>query len=306
MGRPTLLILAAGMGSRYGGFKQVDPVGPNGQIVLDYSLYDAWRAGFGAAVFIVQESLEEEFRRHFAKAEAAGLDIRYVHQRLADLPEGHTMPEGRQKPWGTGHAIWAARDAIGEPFAVINADDFYGRQSYQILSDFLTPGPAPAGTVPHYCMVAFTLRNTLSEHGSVSRGICSVSPDRLLTAVVECTKIEAAADGGARSADASGQWQQFDGDELASMNMWGFTPGLFADLEVRFVEFLTERQTDLRAEFFIPSVVDDLIKNGGCRTTVLHTPEKWFGMTYREDREIVTARIAKLTQEGVYPEALWD
>jgi len=304
MTKPTVLILAAGIGSRYGGFKQIDPVGPNGEIVLDYAVYDAWRAGFGKVVFVIQADLEQAFRDHFDADLTAKLETAYVHQELSDLPPGFDLPAGRSKPWGTGHAIWTARNVIAEPFAVINADDFYGRDSYASLSRFLVE-EAAAAPVPTYCMVAFRLANTLSEHGSVSRGICSVDAAGLLTDVVERTKIEAAPGGGARFKGADGAWQSLSGEEPASMNMWGFSPALFAALESEFAEFLRQRGTEPKSEFFIPTVVDNLIKQGRCRAAVLHTDEKWFGMTYREDRDMVVESIRALIDAGAYPESLW-
>ena len=306
MDKPTLLILAAGIGSRYGGFKQVDPVGPDGEIVLDYSAFDAWRAGFGQVVFVIQADLEQALREHFDSRLQGRLRVTYVPQKLNDLPNGFTLPTERRKPWGTGHAIWTARNAIDGAFAVINADDFYGPRSYRTMAEFLCSAEATAPTTPTFCMVAFRLSNTLSAHGSVSRGICTVDRDGYLSNVVERTKIEPSPDGGARFVDAQGSWQPLLGNEPASMNMWGFTPEIFPALEREFVQFLESRATDPKAELFIPTVVDDLIKADACRTAVLHTDEKWFGMTYREDREKVTESIADLITAGTYPCPLWS
>lgn len=307
MTKPTLLILAAGVGSRYGGFKQIDPVGPHGEIMLDYTVYDAWRTGFGKIVFVIREELDSAFREHFDARAGNRISLEYVHQKLGDLPAGCSAHPGREKPWGTGHAIWAARCAICEPFGVVNADDFYGRASYRALSTFLAEQQQEAaGGRPRFCMVAFVLRNTLSEHGGVSRGICSVAEDGYLTEVVERTRIEPAAGGGARYLRDDGQWCPLGGDEPASMNMWGFSPALFPALEALFVEFLRQADTVPKTEFYIPTVVDALIRQGACRAKVLHTDEKWFGMTYRDDREAVLRSLAELTASGVYPERLWD
>lgn len=301
MGSPTLLVLAAGMGSRYGGIKQMDPVGPDGEFVLDYSVYDAWRAGFKSVVFVIREELEEPLREHFGDKLNGKLELSYVCQRLTDLPSGFTCPADRQKPWGTGHAIWSARSAIKGPFGSINADDFYGAQSYQVLADFLR---SPACDEQTYAMVAYRLANTLSEHGSVSRGICKVSNAGMLEDVVERTSIEPC-DGGARFKEQNGEWQPLTGNELASLNLWGFSASLFDKMEVLFREFLETRIGEPKSEFFIPTVVDTLIKRGQCRTKVLNTPEFWFGMTYAEDRNMVVGKIADLTAKGVYPERLW-
>ena len=301
MESPALLVLAAGMGSRYGGIKQMDPVGPDGEFVLDYSVFDAWRAGFRSVVFVIREELEAPLREHFGDKLKNKLEVRYVCQKLTDLPVGFVCPPERQKPWGTGHAIWSARAAIKGPFGAINADDFYGAQSYQVLADFLR---SPACDERTYAMVAYRLANSLSEHGTVSRGICKVSKTGLLEDVVERTSIEPC-NGGARFKDADGNWQPLTGEEPASLNLWGFSASLFDKMEVLFREFLQSRRQELKSEFFIPTVVDTLIKRGECRTRVLNTPEFWFGMTYAEDRAMVVGKIAELTARGVYPEHLW-
>lgn len=304
MRQPSLLILAAGIGSRYGGFKQIDPVGPSGETVLDYAVYDAWRAGFGKVVFVIRPELESAMRAHFDGCLASRLEVAYVHQRLADLPAGRTVPPTREKPWGTGHAIWSARQALSDPFAAVNADDFYGRASYRILARFFAgeTGPEHART---YAMVAFRLANTLSRHGTVSRGICRVDSDGYLQQVVERTRIKPRSGGGARFQDADGGWKDLSGAEPASLNMWGFKPSVFEALESEFVRFLDEKGNDPKAEFFIPTVVDNLIRTGHCRTAVLSTDEHWFGMTYREDRDEVRANIRSLIRAGVYPDRLW-
>ncbi|NMA42719.1 MAG: nucleotidyltransferase [Oligosphaeraceae bacterium] len=302
MHSPSILVLAAGLGSRYGGIKQMDPVGPHGEFVLDYSVFDAWRAGFRKAVLVIREELEEPLREHFAGKMDGKMQVDYVCQRLDDLPAPFVCPSSRQKPWGTGHAIWSARHALKGRFAVINADDFYGAQSYQILSKFLSSSDCEQDT---YAMVAYRLANTLSEHGAVSRGICRVDEQGFLQDVVERTSIEPT-ERGARYKDESGNWQPLTGEEPASLNLWGFADGLFAQMELLFKQFLKNHGQEEKSEFFIPSVVDSLIKAGQCRTKVLNTPEHWFGMTHASDREIVVERIAKLTAEGVYPQRLWS
>ncbi|OGV68449.1 MAG: nucleotidyltransferase [Lentisphaerae bacterium RIFOXYB12_FULL_65_16] len=304
MATPTLLVLAAGIGSRYGGFKQIDPVGPNGEIVLDYTVYDAWKSGFGKVVFVISPTLDATFRQHFDTCLPGRMQVDYVFQRMDDLPPGFSVPKDRQKPWGTGHAIWSARNAIREPFGAVNADDFYGRGAYQTLADFLKARSA-ADKLPTYCMVAYRLANTLTPHGTVARGICTADGRGFLSTVVERTKIEAVAGGSARFQDADGSWTPLTGNEPASMNYWGFTPSLFDRLSSEFTEFLKTRGAELKSEFFIPTVVDTLIKRGQCQCAVLSTDEKWFGMTYREDRPKVTESIRALIGAGLYPEKLW-
>ncbi len=302
MNSPTLLVLAAGMGSRYGGIKQMDPVGPEGEFVLDYSVYDAWRAGFANVVLVIRPELESPLREHFGDRLAGRLAVRYVHQRLSDLPPGFTVPSGREKPWGTGHAVWSARNAVRTPFGVINADDFYGRGAYGALARFLRT-PQPGGMT--YCMVGYRLANTLSDHGSVSRGICTSDEDGMLVEVVERTAIEKTTHG-AKCRDETGNWVRLTGDEPASLNLWGFTPGLFPVLEELFAEFLRTRAGEPKAEFYIPTVVDTMIKRGLCRTALLNTDEHWFGMTYKEDRQRVVDNIARLIRDGLYPGRLWN
>ena len=301
MAKATLLVLAAGLGSRYGGIKQMDPVGSHGEFVLDYSMFDAVRAGFDKVVLVIRDELEAPLREHF-KALEGKLEIAYVKQRLEDLPGGFTVPAERKKPWGTGHAIWTARNAIDTPFAAINADDFYGARTFATLAEFLLGKECDADT---YAMVAFRLNNTLSENGTVSRGICQADAQGYLTSVVERTSIEGTPEG-ARFKDDDGSWHPLTGLEPASMNFWGFSPSLFPRLETLFVEFLKARGQDLKSEYYIPSVVDTLIKRGEVRAKMLQTPERWFGMTYSEDRAQVVAKVKELTAAGLYPEKLWN
>lgn len=300
MKKPSLIILAAGLGSRYGGLKQVEPVGPSGEIILDYTLYDAWKAGFDRAVFVIQPEHQKVFDAHFRPRLAGKLKMEFVHQRLKDLPGGLTVPEDRKKPWGTGHAVYAARNAISGPFAVANADDFYGRTSLEILGEFL----GSPGRENECCLVAFRLANTLSVYGSVSRGICQLDEAGLLVSITEQTRIEAAASGG-RYLDPEGQWHQLADQEPVSMNLWGFPPSLFTQLESQFSIFLGQEGKDSRAEFQLPTAIDQLIREGGWSCRVLSTSERWFGMTYREDRGEVQKEIARLIRDGVYPERLW-
>lgn len=300
MAKATLVVLAAGLGSRYGGIKQMDPIGCNGEFVLDYSIFDAVRAGFDKVVLVIRDELEAPLKEHF-KALDGKIEIAYVKQRLTDLPGGFKCPEGRVKPWGTGHAIWSARDVVDSPFAAINADDFYGARTFRVLGEFLLGKECDANT---YAMVAFKLCNTLSENGTVSRGICTADDNGYLTGVVERTSIEGT-EGGARFKDDDGKWYPLTGEEPSSMNFWGFAPSLFPRLETLFLEFLAKRGGEAKSEFYIPSVVDTLIKRGEVRARMLETPERWFGMTYAEDRAQVVAKVRELTASGLYPEKLW-
>lgn len=298
MTKPTLLVLAAGMGSRYGGLKQIDPVGPGGETIMDYSIYDALRAGFGKIVFVIRRDIEQAFKETVGAKFEKRAPVEYVFQALDNLPQGFSLPAGRIKPWGTGHAMLAAADVIREPFAAINADDFYGADSFIALGKHLRSGTAD------YAMIGFTLRNTLSEHGSVARGECKVGADGFLTGVTELTKIEK--DGSAaKYTDASGKVHPLTGNEPVSMNMWGFTPSLFPYLQEHFVSFLKTRADDPKSELYIPTVVNALIAAKQARCKLLNTTSTWFGVTYREDRPMVVEGIQKLVQAGEYPEKLW-
>ncbi len=294
--KPTLLVLAAGIGSRYGGLKQMDPVGPSGEFILDYSVYDALRAGFGRVVFVIRADIDEAFRATIGERVARHVPVSYVHQALTDLPDGFHVPPERTKPWGTGQAVLVCRNAIAEPFGVVNADDFYGRDAYRVLAGFLGD---TAGAPDAYGMVGFHLRNTLSDHGSVSRGICRTTPDGHLSSVTEYTHIEKR-DGGAYSPDSP-----LTGDECVSMNMWAFKPALFPHLQAAFIAFLREQGRTPKAEFFIPTVVNDLMRAGRVTTRVLTTDSTWFGVTNPEDKALVVDRIAALVAAGVYPRSLW-
>lgn len=298
----TLVVLAAGIGSRYGGLKQIEAVGPNGAIVIDYSVYDAIRAGFDRIVCVIRRDIEKDFRDIVSSRFEKQIPVDYVFQDMSDLPAGFSVPADRKKPWGTGHAVLACRNVVKTPFAVINADDFYGRHSYEALGNFLT-GVNVASS--NYCMVGFTLRNTLSEHGQVARGVCEVDQSGLLKRVVERTNIEKT-DSGARFTDASGVQCGLTGNEVVSMNMWGLTPSLFGQLEREFALFLKSNSANPKAEFFLPTVVDGLINSGMATSKVLSTPEFWFGVTYPQDKAVVVEGIRALVAKGVYPEKLWS
>ncbi len=297
MTKPTLLVLAAGMGSRYGGLKQIDPVGANGETIIDYSIYDAMRAGFGKVVFVIRRDIEEPFRKIVGAQFEKKIAVDYVFQELDKLPKGFSVPPQRTKPWGTGQAILLAADVVPEPFAAINADDFYGANSFRVLAEHLLAGG------PDFAMVGFTLRNTLSEFGSVARGVCQTAADGYLEGVTEMTKIEREGEG-AKSLGPDGKILLLTGNETVSMNMWGFTPALFGRLQERFVEFLTRQGNEEKAEFYIPFAVNEIVRSNHARVKVLRTPDSWFGVTYREDRPLVVEGIRKLIARGEYPEKL--
>jgi UTP-glucose-1-phosphate uridylyltransferase len=300
--KPTLLILAAGIGSRYGGMKQVDSFGPSGETITDYSIYDALKAGFDRIVFVISPVMEEEFRTSYIHKFPERLNVDYVIQSIDDIPEEYTLPEGRVKPWGTAHAVLMAGDAIREPFAVINADDFYGRKSYRIMHDFLvrTTEEVPG----QYCMVGFELQKTISEHGSVARGICQVNEQGYLTGMVERTKVFSR-DGKIVYQDEGGSVHPLDPGVTVSMNLFGFTPDFFDHIREYFRDFIRENIGNPKAELYIPSVVDHLINKGKAKMSVLRTPESWFGVTYQEDKPGVLQMIRTLVDRGVYPASLW-
>ncbi len=299
----TLLVLAAGMGSRYGSLKQMDGVGPNSEAIIDYSIYDAIRAGFDKVVFVIRHSFEKNFKEVFSAARFNGkIKVEYVFQELDYLPQGYSVPEGREKPWGTNHALLMAKDVIREPFAVINADDYYGVDAYKVLGDYLDK---LNGKADHYAMVGFKLKNTLSDFGSVSRGVCSVDADHNLTGMVERTHIEKSGDG-AVFKDEKGDLVPISVETEVSMNMFGFTPDYFNYSEGLFTGFLDANMANLKAEYFIPYAVNALISTGKASMKVLETSSKWFGVTYKEDRPDVVARLQKLHADGTYPAKLWE
>ena len=302
--KPTLLIMAAGMGSRYGGLKQIDPIGPNGEIVLDYSIHDAIHAGFGRIVFVIRKDIEAEFRQAVGAKYESLIDVDYAFQDLKDIPAGFEMPADRQKPWGTAHAILAARHCIKDPFAALNADDFYGAHSFTVLSDYLQTASDQDGVLD-WSMVGFILKNTLSQFGSVGRGVCSSDAAMNLQGVVEHTSIEER-DGAVTNTSESGEKTQLTGKELVSMNMWGFTPSYFDVAGQQFEEFLTQRGQELKSEFYIPSVVDRLIKEGSVTCKILPTESTWFGVTYQEDKPYVMDCLKALADQGAYSSPLWS
>jgi hypothetical protein len=298
--KPTLFLLAAGMGSRYGGLKQLDKLGPNGETIMDYSIYDAINAGFGKLVFVIRKDFEQDFRDIVLKKYESKIPCELVFQALDALPEGFTCPADRQKPWGTNHAVMMGKDVIKEPFAVLNCDDFYDRDAFQVMGKFLSE--LPEGSTGKYAMVGFRVGNTLSESGTVSRGVCETNDKNLLTSVVERTKIQRF-DGVVKYQDENDEWVAISDNTPVSMNFWGFTPDYFQHSVEYFKEFLSDPKNmeNLKSEFFIPLMVDKLINDGTATCEVLDTTSQWFGVTYPEDRPEVVARFAKLGEDGVYP-----
>jgi hypothetical protein len=298
----TLLILAAGMGSRYGGMKQVDPFGPSGETITDYSIFDAHRAGFDRFVFVISPKMEEDFKTSYIRKFPSHIKVDYVIQSIDNIPKGLSLPADRVKPWGTAHAVLMAKDAIHDPFAVINADDYYGRESYQIMHDFLVN--IPVEEPGHYCMVGFQLQRTVSEHGSVARGVCQVDENGFLAGIVERTKVYLK-DGNIVYEDADGSVNLLDPMDTVSMNLFGFTPDFFTRAGEIFTQFIRENINNPKAEFFIPLAIDKMIGAGVAKMSVLQTPDSWFGVTYQEDKPKVLKAIRELVDKGVYPESLW-
>ncbi len=299
--KPTLFILAAGMGSRYGGLKQLDGLGPNGETIMDYSVYDAVRAGFGKIVFVIRESFEQDFKDIVLKKYEDVIPTEVVFQEIGNVPEGISYNPERSKPWGTNHAVMMGKDVIKEPFAVINADDFYGKESFEVMAEFLR---SVAGKENQYAMLGYHLNNTLSESGSVARGVCEVDADNNLTNVVERTSI-IRKDGVIVFTDEDGKDYPLEEKTPVSMNFWGLTPDYFNYSEEQFVDFIKEQGDNLKSEFFIPLVVNNLIVSGKASCKVLDTSANWFGVTYAEDRPEVVEKIQKLIESGVYPEKLY-
>jgi len=293
MNNITLLIMAAGMGSRYGGLKQLDAIGPSGETIIDYSVYDAIKAGFTKVVFIIRKDFEQEFKLKITDKYEGQIQVEFAFQDLNDLPDEFTCPEGREKPWGTGHAILSARDIINEPFVAINGDDFYGRESFKVVADYYRKG------ANSFSMVAFKLDKTLSSFGGVTRGLCTVNDEKLNT-VIETADLEKTDYGVSSNRDI-----ELDGSEPVSMNVWGFTPILFKYLEEKFVEFLSENGTEMKSEYLIPSVVNELIQSGQETVHVLRSGATWFGVTYKEDKPFVEGEIEKLVNKGEYPGKLF-
>jgi dTDP-glucose pyrophosphorylase len=302
MTKPTLLVLAAGMGSRYGSLKQIDPVGPSGETIIDYSIYDAARAGFGKVVFIIRKSFEQDFIDIFISKLQPHIPVEYVFQEIENIPAGIGISPERTKPWGTAHAILMAKDVINEPFAVINGDDFYGAAAFQTMSDYLvslTPDQQN-----QYSLVGYQVGNTMSENGTVSRGVCLADENQFLVSVTERTNIQYT-DGGIAYTDGDGAFVFLKPETLVSMNFWGFTPEYFRQTESMFIDFLKANTDSLKAEFYIPSAIDSLVSSGKAKVKVLQSDAKWFGVTYKEDKPLVIEKLAQLIKSGVYPSQLW-
>lgn len=297
--KPTLIILAAGMGSRYGGLKQLDEVGPNGEAIIDYSLYDAIRAGFGKVIFVIRRDFEDAFKERFDPKLKGRIKVEYVYQALDKLPAGFVLPPERQKPWGTAHALLMADGVANEPMAVINADDFYGNKAYFAMADFLNSSADPA----EYAMIGYNVENTLSDHGTVSRGVCETDANGYLTTVIERTKIIGEPDG-IYFYEEDGK-HPLDPKSPVSMNFWGLKPNVFGFLKEGFAKFLTDHGNELKSEYYIPLLVNDNIVNGNIKTKVIECDSPWFGVTYIEDKPIVKGKIDQLVADGVYPEQLW-
>lgn len=297
--KPTLVILAAGMGSRYGGLKQMDEVGPNGEAIIDYSLFDAIRAGFGKVVFVIRHDFESAFKARFDPKLSGKIIVEYVYQSPDKLPEGFTLSPDRQKPWGTAHALWMADGVANEPMAVINADDFYGEKAYQAMSAFLQN----SNDEQEYSMIGYNVENTLSDHGTVSRGVCATDTQGYLTTVVERTKIIGEADG-IFYYEEDGRYQ-LDPKSPVSMNFWGLKPNVFRYIKEGFTQFMKDHGNELKSEYYIPLLINDNIVNGNIKTKVIECDSPWFGVTYIEDKPIVKGKIAELIAAGSYPEKLW-
>ena len=305
MKKPVLVVMAAGMGSRYGGLKQIDPVGDYGQLILDYSVYDAHRAGFDTVVFVIKRENEGDFRAAIGDRLSGTMEVRYAFQELDDLPEGYRVPEGRVKPWGTCHAVLAARKAVDGPFAVINADDCYGPEAFREIYQYLTTHPD--GERYEYAMVGYRLGNTVTEHGSVSRGICREDEDHYLVEVTERTRIEKDGEDARYTEDGGATWHPLSGNTIVSMNMWGFHRSFMEEAERRLPAFLDRAlaENPLKGEFYLPALVSSLIDEGKAQVRVLRSSDKWYGVTYREDKPAVVAALAAQTEAGLYPHRLW-
>lgn len=305
MEKPVLVVMAAGMGSRYGGMKQIDPVGPSGQVIIDYSLYDARRAGFETVIFVIKHEIEDAFKAAIGDRVSKVMKVEYAFQQLEELPAGFAVPEGRAKPWGTCHAVLAAKHLIHGPFAVINADDYYGPEAFQVIYDYLSTHQD--GEVYDYCMVSYLLKNTVSENGSVARGVCEANPDGTLAAVTERTCIETYPGGIHFTENGGDTWQDLAPDTPVSMNLWGFGQSFLEEAEARFAGWLSENlpKNPLKCEYFLPLVVSELLAEGKATVKLLHSTDKWYGVTYREDKPVVVNALAQKTADGLYPSDLW-
>lgn len=305
MKKPVLVIMAAGMGSRYGGLKQIDPVDKDGHIIMDFSIFDAKRAGFEKVIFIIKKAIEKEFKEGIGNRISQYMDVEYAYQELDTLPEGFSVPEGRQKPFGTGHAILSAKQMIDGPFAVINADDYYGVHAFQEIYDYLSA--KEDDEMYRYAMVGYILSNTLTENGYVSRGICEMDKEGYLTGITERTHIERRGDGAAFTEDDGETWEPISPDSIASMNLFGFSASMMQELEQRFPAFLEKglQENPMKCEYFLPSVVGELIGEKKATVQVLKSADRWYGITYKEDKQAVVEAIQKLKADGIYPEHLW-
>lgn len=305
MDKPTLVVMAAGMGSRYGGLKQIDPVGPGGEVIVDYSLYDARRAGFEKVVFVIKKENEADFKQVIGRRVSPYLQLVYVPQQLCDLPAGFAVPDGRQKPWGTAHAVLAARGVVDGPFAVINADDYYGREAFEQIFAYLSTHPDT--DCYQYAMVGYHLRNTLTENGHVARGVCEVNATGVLQSVTEHTQICKDGNDAKFTEDEGNTWQPLAGDATVSMNLWGFQKSFFAAAQAGFTEFLAKAlpQNPLKAEYYLPGVVSGLISQGKAQVQVLKSADKWYGVTYKEDKPAVERAVRDMIASGLYPQRLW-
>lgn len=306
MKKPVLVVMAAGMGSRYGGLKQIDPVDKEGHIIMDFSIFDAVKAGFEKVVFIIKKENEQDFRAAIGDRLSEKIKVSYVFQELTNLPEGYVVPEGRVKPWGTGHAIMSCMGEIDGPFVVINADDFYGSHAFQVAYDYLTTHQDEEG-IYRYMMVGYRLENTLTDNGHVARGVCEIDAQGYLADIHERTHIEKRGNGAAYTEDEGKTWIPISGDATVSMNMWGFSESILGELQSRFSVFLEENleKNPLKCEYFLPFVVDELLKEGRATVAVEKSQDKWFGVTYKEDKPMVMAAIQNLKDQGVYPAHLW-
>lgn len=307
MSKPVLVVMAAGMGSRYGGLKQIDPVGNHGQVMVDYSVYDAKRAGFDTVVFVIKHEIEENFKAAIGDRLSKSINVKYAYQELSDLPEGYNAPEGRVKPFGTAHAILAARKIVDGPFAVINADDYYGPEGFKEIYNYLSENPDQPDCY-EFAMVGYQLRSTITEHGSVARGVCEEDENHYLTRVTERTCIEKMGNDARFSEDGGETWTELSGDTIVSLNLWGLTRSFIDEAEKRFPAFLdkTFAENPLKGEYFLPSVISELIGEGKARAKVLRSPDKWYGVTYQADKPVVVAAIAEKTAAGLYPDNLWE
>ena len=303
MEKPVLVIMAAGMGSRYGGLKQIDAVDEQGHIIIDFSIFDAIKAGFQKIIFIIKKEIEEDFKEVIGERIAKLIDVEYVYQEINKVPETFVIPEGRVKPWGTGHAILCCKEKIHGPFAVINADDFYGREAFVKIYEFLNA----VEKENLYSMVGYQLKNTLTEHGSVARGVCNVSEEGFLTEITERTRIEKSTECAKFYVSETDTWEEISFDSTVSMNLWGFQANIIEELEKEFTSFLTKEvpHNPEKSEFFLPTVVQHMIEKDRVQVKVLHSKDQWFGVTYKEDKEVVLNEIAKLKEQGVYPTNLW-